>query len=685
MPAHRSASTFPHIRTEGGLLPIDTLGRVFDEADALGGMRPQDYGLPTSTRLRGPLTEAWTALRVHWESFKLRRDRLREDQAGTSETRTWVQDVLGLLGFDELNYHAGAETIGSASFGISHRAGSADNAPPIHITSFRQPLDSAGPRSGDRRSTQALMQGYLNHTDHVWGVVTNGLRFRLLRENRQIDRVLLVEFDLEAMLEQDGFVDFQLFWLLLHYSRFVQPGEPRETAWLERWAKAAQAEGTRAMEGLRTGVETAITELGQGLLDHPANDWLRENLASDRLTTQAFYRQLLRLVYRLLFLMVAEERDLLFERAAEGATKAERDALNLVRGRYLAHYSVSRLRREAGRRRHREAHQYDLWIQLMVTFDALNGVGNTTALGLKPLSGGLFQAGSCPDVADEPAPGVTSGTPTDGRPRVSNRALLAAVQALTQVTRDGLTRQVNYRDLDVEELGSVYESLLDHEPSIAPGPNGSYTFALGSSGERKSTGSYYTPQGLVQELLNSALDPVIESTLEGKSHQAQRQALLDLNVCDPACGSGHFLLGAARRIGRRLAEIAAGPGNEPEIGQVRHGVSEAIRHCIYGVDKNPLAIDLCKVALWIESHEPGAPLSFLDHHIKRGDSLIGVFNLDVLETGVPDDAYTAISGDDKATATAIKKRNRTERPKGYDLGTGGGDRSALSGCGRRTS
>src|SRR5690606_32382333 len=105
--------------------------------------------------------------------------------------------------------------------------------------------------------------------------------------------------------------------------------------------------------------------------------------------------------------------------------------------------------------------------------------------------------------------------------------------------------------------------------------------------------------------------PVIQSALQkGNTPAGQERALLDLNVCDPACGSGHFLLGAARRIGRRLAEVRAGTDHEPEPGDLRAATAEAIRHCVYGVDKNPLAIDLCKTALWIESHEPGAPLGF---------------------------------------------------------------------------
>lgn len=183
------------------------------------------------------MSEAWQGIQTHYASFGRSMDLIERDHgAGTSETRNWVQAVLRELGYRELRYVASAETIGGRSFLISHRAGEAGNAPPMHIVSFRQGLDERMGRTGggEQRSPHALMQGYLNATDHLWGIVSNGLVFRLLRENRQIDRALRVDFDLASMLESESFAEFQLFWLVLHRSRFVQPGERRETAWLER-------------------------------------------------------------------------------------------------------------------------------------------------------------------------------------------------------------------------------------------------------------------------------------------------------------------------------------------------------------------------------------------------------------------------------------------------------------------
>src|SRR5690606_18413676 len=229
----------------------------------------------------------------------------------------------------------------------------------------------------------------------------------------------------------------------------------------------------------------------------------------------------------------------------------------------------------------------------------------------------------------------------------------------------GVRRRVNYAGLDVEELGSVYEGLLEYHPRV---DRARWTFDLVAGSERKQTGSYYTPHALVMELIDSALVPVMEERLaKATTPEAKERALLDLKVVDPAAGSGHFLLAAARRIGKELARVRSGEP-EPAPEAPRAAVRDVGRHCLYAVDKNPLAVDLCKVALWIEGHNTGRPLSFLDHHVKCGDSLIGVFDLKVLEQGIPDGAYKPLTGDDKDLARELKRRNRLEREGQETLG-----------------
>ena len=172
------------------------------------------------------------------------------------------------------------------------------------------------------------------------------------------------------------------------------------------------------------------------------------------------------------------------------------------------------------------------------------------------------------------------------------------------------------------------------------------------------------PSSLIQVLLDSALDPVIEDRVKGEKQDAARTGTspaLNLKVCDPACGSGHFLIAAAHRIAGRLAEVRAG-GDEPSPNETRRALRDVIRHCIYGVDINPMAVELCKVNLWLESLEPGKPLSFLDAHIKCGNSLVGVGpKMDLNDLEVPDEAFNPVTGDHKPTAALLKKRNKQER------------------------
>jgi hypothetical protein len=144
------------------------------------------------------------------------------------------------------------------------------------------------------------------------------------------------------------------------------------------------------------------------------------------------------------------------------------------------------------------------------------------------------------------------------------------------------------------------------------------------------------------------------------------KALLSLTIIDIACGSGHMLLAAARRVGKELAKLRTGE-DEPAPERVREAIRDVISHCIYGVDRNPLAVDLCRVALWLESHTAGKPLTFLDHRIRCGDSLVGVFDLGVLAQGIPDTAFDPCEGDDKPTARTATKQNREERPGAQDL------------------
>ena len=169
----------------------------------------------------------------------------------------------------------------------------------------------------------------------------------------------------------------------------------------------------------------------------------------------------------------------------------------------------------------------------------------------------------------------------------------------------------------------------------------------------------------MQCLLDSALDPVVEAAVTNKTGVEAEQAILDLKVCDPAVGSGHFLVGAAHRLARHLARVRAYADGESEPSPLlyQRALRDVIGRCLYGVDVNPMAAELCRVGLWLEALEPGKPLSFLDRHIRVGNSLLGA-TPELIEAGLPNAAFKPIQGDDKESCSALRKRNKTEREHG---------------------
>ena len=609
--------TFSTVRVEGALIPDDILQKI--AAGEIDGQRKAaDFGLGKTDRLTDIVASVWSDARAYWDALQRSLRRLPDDDPGTTATRNqWVQPLLEALGYQP-QFTPKAEVHGGLSFAISHRAEDAPDAPPIHIEGLNADLDKRGRL---RVSPHGLVQDYLNRTEHLWGVVTNGAKLRLLRDTARTTRPTFVEFDLEQMMLSESFSDFTLLFRLLHRSRLPRTTADAEDCLLETYHREGIESGGRVREKLRDGVEAALEIFGNGFLEHPANDALRAELASGELKPEDYYRQLLRLIYRLLFLMTAEERKLV------GPSDARFAPI------YAEGYSVSRLRDLAGNRRLLGAERHgDLWQALLATFKLYSEDDFGPRLTVAPLNGDLFGPRAIPALE---------------RTGLSNRRLLAALHHLSWFQDDKLWRRINYSALDVEELGSVYESLLDFHPRVR-----GHEFDLIPGSERKTTGSYYTRPELVHELIKSALDPVIEAKSESE------ESLLSLTVCDPACGSGHFLLAAARRIGRRLAQKRSGE-DEPSPEVFRIAVRDVVQHCIYGVDLNPLAVDLCKLALWLESHARDKPLTFLDHRIRNGNSLIGAIP-DVLLQGIPDGAFKPVAGDDKEVAKVVAKRNRIE-------------------------
>jgi very-short-patch-repair endonuclease len=825
----KATNNFTTIRTEGVLLPADLLQRI-SEGGSIDGLTPASYHRP-GEKLNEAINRSWNALQGAWASFKSAQERLPEDDLGTTITRErWLLPLFRELDYGRLQTATAVE-IDGRSYPISHGW----EHVPVHLVSYKLELDRRTPGAAGAASASphSLLQVYLNRSEHnLWGFLSNGYKLRILRDNLSLTRQAYVEFDLEAMMAGEVYSDFVLLWLLCHQSRVE--GERPSDCWLEKWMKVAEVQGTRALDQLRDGVQRAIEALGLGFIEHPANADLRDRLSDGDLSGQEYYRQLLRIVYRLLFLFVAEDRDLLLDP----------DAPQEARERYTRFYSTQRLRHVA--ETFKGTRHPDMYESLRLVMRLLSGDPHPPApspsgrrgeeaplhegegfgvranlLGLVPLGSFLFSDRAVTDIIDC---------------QISNRHLLDAIRALSLVY-DGMAkvyRSVDYRNLGPEELGSVYESLLELHPQINV-PERRFALATAGGNERKTTGSYYTPTSLINALLDSALDPVLDEAVKGpgKAHtqppspalpphgegskerarematkamrdiardlrqrqtpaeqvlwevlrknrlgglgfrrqhpvantsyvvdffcysanliveldgdvhrfqqkeDAQRQSeleslgycilrfpnqriiddlentlveifnaanaptqppspalpphgegsearadksphlrggdleggltpeqrILDLKICDPACGSGHFLIAAANRMAKRLAEVRTGE-EEPTPLAIQEAKRDIISHCIYGVDINPMAVELCKVNLWMEALEPGKPLSFLDHRILAGNSLLGTTPR-LLTAGIPDDAFRPIEGDDKKLVSTLKKQNRKER-KDYE-------------------
>jgi hypothetical protein len=623
----RAKNIFTTVRAEGAILPTDLLQRIVDNDNDLDGLTPAAYHLLEGEKLNEAINRSWSRLRGAWASFQGALERLPESDAATKVTRDRILlPLFQELGYGRLTTTRAIEIEGKA-YPISHLWQNT----PIHLVGYRVDLDkrTAGVAGAARSSPHSLVQEFLNRSDdHLWAFVSNGRRLRILRDNASLTRQAYVEFDLEAMMAGEVYADFVLLWLLCHQSR-VEAEKP-EQCWLEVWSKTADDQGKRALDALRDGVEAAIASLGQGFLTHSANRTLRHKLQSGELPTQDYYRQLLRLVYRLLFLFVAEDRELLLDPNAEPAAK----------DRYTLYYSTARLRTLAEKRR--GTRHSDLFHGLRLVMEKLSSRSGCPELALPALNGFLWSEEATSDLE------VC---------QIANLDLLKAVRALAFITDQHGRRAVDYKNLQSEELGSVYESLLELQPELNISAG---TFELKTVGgnERKTTGSYYTPDSLVQCLLDSALDPVLDEAVRQPDPEA---AILALRVCDPACGSGHFLIAAAHRIAKRLAAVRT--GDEEPAPEARYtAIRDVIGYCIYGVDINPMAVELCKVALCMEAVEPGRPLPFIEHHIRQGNSLLNATPR-LIGRGIPDEAFKPIEGDDKSVCSQFRKRNKKEREK----------------------
>ncbi|MCM1140960.1 MAG: restriction endonuclease, partial [Muribaculum sp.] len=495
-------------------------------------------------------------------------------------------------------------------------------------------LDFRAKGNRRERSAHATMLEYLNSTENIYGIVANGPTLRLIRNSGQLVKQTYIEFDLRRMFEEDKYAEFCLMFRTLHASRFTSEGDNQSI--IEKYFNLSIESGNRIRAGLSQAAQRAMEIIGNAAIkgNGEGNEILRSKIESGAVNGEDLNKQLIHLIYRLLFLFIIEDRGLVYDGDTPGIRRCKEI--------YKKYYAVSRYRDLSELAHVRSTRYSDLWRGLMDSFRLFEDGDFGSQLGIKPLGGVLFSPDTLSLLKDC---------------EISNTDVFDAFNALNRFRDEsGQMVKINYSSLDVEEFGSVYEGILEKRPELTVGGDISgWEFGYVGGLDRQSTSSYYTRPDLVQSLIRTTLEPVIKERIARYSTPEEKVAsLLSMKVCDAASGSGHIVLAMARTIAWYVSSIRSGEDN-PASMEYRRALHEVIQKCVYAVDYNPDAVELCKVVLWIEGYCAGMPLSFLDHHIHCGNSVVGVTDLDTLLQGVPDKAFSAT---DKETLKKIKGLNK---------------------------
>jgi hypothetical protein len=507
------------------------------------------------------------------------------DLGPASTPRTLLQagasPLLALLGFDAPTR---VDFVGRAVAATIHKRGGDPLLSPVAllVTPWGERLDPLW--------RIAVTQGM--HRAAVWCLLFNGVRLRIVDASRLYAR-RYVEFDLDLAI--DDAQSCAALWRTAHASALVGGGIG-EASSLHAIVAASDRHAAGVCRSLRDGVLSASGDV-LGALFVPAR-------GSRTRTLPDSFEQALTIVYRILFLLFAEARAL----------------VPLWHPVYRESYSIEALRDIA----EQPLGAPGLW-------DALGAIARLAHAGCRagdlrvtPFNGRLFSP---------------ARTPLAERRDLDDEAARRAILALsTRAAADrGGRQRIAYRDLGVEQLGAVYETLLDYEPRVARAPavRGSRTRATvtleSGSGVRKTTGTFYTPQPIAEYLVRRTLAPLV--------HGASSDRLLRLRIVDPSMGSGAFLVAACRYLAGayEAALVDEGRCHPGDIGEVeRAAMRRAIaERCLYGVDLNPMAVQLARLSLWLATLASDRPLSFLDHRLQVGDSLLGAWLANVRMAPTP--------------------------------------------------
>lgn len=495
-----------------------------------------------------------------------------------------------------------------------------------------------GGRSFDDNNPSYQIDYYLRATDLTWGILSNGQQWRLVHKESSYKLDVYFEIDLEKALENESLGAIAYFYAFFRQAALVPGSQGR--IFLNDALQDSRAYALQLESDLRENAYKALEQLILGFFA-PSRNRLDVNNPAHR---QQVYNNSLYLLYRILFLFYGESRGLLpmpnpeyrnysLQALAQTATDLVDEGKNIPPMTTIH------------------------WAHLRTLFQIINGDDEALNehLGVPRYNGGLFNPALYPFL-DEHV--------------VGDRHLIQAIDYLGRraVVREGRyagRERVDYRTLGVRQLGSIYEGLLEYQPRQASEPmaavrqKGAEKWLPGSQvkgrtevlerrepgelflatdkGERKATGSYYTPDYIVKYIVEQTLGPLVERVRQAAAGDTSRfvAGMLQLNVLDPAMGSGHFLVEATDFLARALATGADVPTGETRPqgnGARRNGEADdliywrrqVVERCIYGVDKNRLAVELAKLSLWLVTVAADQPLSFLDHHLRHGDSLVGV-------------------------------------------------------------
>ena len=635
------------IHIYGHLLSDDILHSVERDFSLLGN---REIDFKTDTSVSQSIDYAWSSLRNDWNYYKERTS--TNDPYGTRRSRDFMERMLGSIGYD-LDKQTSFININGNNLDITYLCRSLNDFPIIVVgdktgdasidTLDKSSLDFRAKGERRRKSPHATMLEYLNNTDCVYGIVANGRTLRLIRNSGQLVKLTYIEFDIQRMLEEDKYSEFCLMFRLLHASRFSTARD--EQCIMERYFNMSIESGNRIRAGLSDAVKRAMEILGNAVVTNAGagNDVLRADLTAGTANAVTLNKEMIHFIYRLLFLFIIEDRNLVYQ-IPDDSNHPDYARLCRQQDIYKQYYAASRLRSLSENNYLRNSRYHDMWEGLIDTFRLFEANGIGDKLGIKPLGGMLF--------GDDTLHYIKKCT-------INNEQLLKAFSALNEFTDErGQVVKINYSSLDVEEFGSVYEGILEMRPYVNfINDRSGWEFGYVGGLDRQSTSSYYTRPDLVQNLIRTTLEPVIKERISKYNTPEDKvKSLLSMKVCDAASGSGHIVLAMARTIAWYVCSIRTGEENPASL-DYRQALREVIQKCVYAVDYNPDAVELCKVVLWIEGYCAGKPLSFLDHHIRCGNSVVGITDLDTLLDGVPKEAFCA-KDDDREVKNQIIKLNR---------------------------